>query len=336
MAQEPPSDEVIEKNKQDALRLANQLWNIVKKPEFIQLEYETRMKAVQEKVPEFSKAYPSVVRWMIRDLKYSNEAFRYYLDWLSGPQPTPEPGKGYLEYIRKQAEYGRILYKHSVPHFNVKHAAKIFQREYDAMLKTYKDMKKEEESIKSEFEEEKQVHHVQRIKEIVDFVKYVKSNQTNELNQVSKLNQVNLSTQTDQTEAIEKDKERIKKLIAARMQQAELLQKTGGNVPDLSTLTKPIVMEVPVVDTTQNNELTQNDESTQTELSEKELKEKEKLKIREEAELIRQEELKKTQEQIKLMNAASFVPENLKNTFIKTQPNKLRNRKNKNRNNKKY
>lgn len=168
-------EETLERNKRDALRLARDIWKVVTTPDFMKIDPEVRMKTVQEKVPEFYRAYPSVVRWMVRDLKYSEKAFSEYLNMLVRPGPTPEPGKGYLEYIRKQAEYSRILYKHSVPHWDTKTAAAIFKREYDAMVKTYKDMKKEEEGLKSEFEEEKRKHKQEKISEIIDFIKNAKS-----------------------------------------------------------------------------------------------------------------------------------------------------------------
>jgi hypothetical protein len=209
---EQSTEEVLARNKQDALRLAREVWRVVCEPEFLKIDPSIRMKTVNDKVPEFCKAYPSVIRWMVRDLQYSEKAFSDYLDMLTRPHADPEPGKGYLEYIRKQAEYSRILYKHSVSHWNPKTAAAIFKREYDAMVKTYNEMKKEEEDIKSEFDDEKVIHKDEKIKEIVSFIKNVKKQE---------------EQQPTNAEVAEKV-HRIGEIVSYRMKQADELAK--GNL----------------------------------------------------------------------------------------------------------
>lgn len=221
MSKNMSTEEILEQNRRDALRLAKDIYSVVCEQEFIKLDYEVRMRTVQSKVPEFCKAYPSVVRWMVRDLKYNEKAFIDYLDMLEREHYSDkkvEQGKGYLEYIRKQAEYARMLYKRSVPHYDVKIAASIFKTEYDAMLKTYKEMKAEEEEYRNEYEEEKAVHKVQKIKELVNFIKDGKKSENTEINE----------------EVFGKLKN-VAEIIQYRMQQAAELEKNGGDIPGLVT-----------------------------------------------------------------------------------------------------
>lgn len=227
------SNEVLEKNKRDALRLAKEIYGVVCQPEFVQLDHEVRMKTVQEKVPDFCKAYPSIIRWMVRDLKYNEKAFIDYLNMLEREHHSDkkvEPGKGYLEYIRKQAEYSRMLYKRSVPHWDPKIANNIYRKEYDAMVKTYDEMKEEEEEYTNEFEEEKIKHKQQKIQEILNFIEAVKP-------KAEKGNSIDNSVSTNSDDVIDISTETYNKLknvteiIDYRMKQAEILAKTGG-VPD--------------------------------------------------------------------------------------------------------
>jgi hypothetical protein len=240
------AEEVFEKNKRDALRLARDIYNTVLDPEFIKIDPVERMRIVQEKVPEFCKVYPTVVRWMVRDLKYNEKAFVEYLNMLdrdhrSGKQV--EPGKGYLEYIRKQCEYSRILYKHSVPHWNAKTAAKIFNTEYDAMLKTYNEMKKEETEVRSEFDEEKATHKNEKISEILDFIQSMKGGGDDDAPVEEGVEVGTTETHTRHPKISDKDMpvvlEKIRKVagtIDYRVQQAKKLEeqlKKGQELPDL-------------------------------------------------------------------------------------------------------
>jgi len=227
MAKNMSTEEILEQNKRDALRLAKDIYSVVCEQEFIKLDYEVRMRTVQSKVPEFCKAYPSVVRWMVRDLKYNEKAFIDYLDMLEREHYSDkkvEQGKGYLEYIRKQAEYARMLYKRSVPHWDAKIAASIFKTEYDAMLKTYKEMKAEEDEYRNEYEEEKAEHKVQKIKELVEFIK--STNSTNSTKNAD-------DSSGEITEEVFGKLKNVAEIIQYRMQQAAELEKTGGDTPGL-------------------------------------------------------------------------------------------------------
>ncbi len=226
MSKNMSTEEILEQNKRDALRLAKDIYSVVIEPEFIKLDYEVRMRTVQSKVPEFCKAYPSVVRWMVRDLKYNEKAFIDYLDMLEREHYSDkkvEQGKGYLEYIRKQAEYARMLYKRSVPHFDAKIAASIFKTEYDAMLKTYKEMKAEEEEYRNEYEEEKADHKVQKIKELVNFIKS------------SGPMSPEGAIRGEINEEVFGKLKNVAEIIQYRMQQAAELEKNGGDIPGLVT-----------------------------------------------------------------------------------------------------
>lgn len=223
------AEETFERNKRDAIRVAREIYTAVSDPEFIKIDPVDRMKTVQEKVPEFCKAYPSVVRWMVRDLKYNELAFMDYLNMLQRDHYSDkkiEPGKGYLEYIRKQAEYSRMLYKRSVPHWDVKTANKIFRNEYDAMVKTYDEMKTEEEDLKNEFEDEKHAHQEELVDEIIDFIH---GNKTSP----EELSSEHLNAMRE-----------VAHLVDYRMRQADMLSKHGGEIPqELNTKSEVAVQE---------------------------------------------------------------------------------------------
>jgi hypothetical protein len=219
------AEEVFAKNRRDALRLAREVYRTVVDPEFVKIDPQVRMKTVQDKVPEFCKAYPSVVRWMVRDLKYNEQAFNDYLNMLEREHYSdkkPEPGKGYLEYIRKQAEYSRMLYKRSVPHWDPKIANRIFNSEYEAMLKTYNEMKDEETEIKSEFDDEKKVHKSEKIAEIVDFISSMKGSKGGVRGEAP-------DSQPPAQNTLEKLRS-VAQIVDYRMQQADALAK-GTEVP---------------------------------------------------------------------------------------------------------
>lgn len=178
-AQAKPSiKETLEKNKLDALRLAKEIYTVVKDPEFLKVAPETRMQIVKQKCPEFCKAYPMVVSWMVFHGKYSNKAFEKYLDQIirdHGKQNKDvKPGEGYKEWAKKQANYAKILYQSTTPHYSTKVANRIWNTEYKRIIKAYDDMKKEEEKYKSEFAEEKEQHADEKIDEILDLVDFAR------------------------------------------------------------------------------------------------------------------------------------------------------------------
>ncbi len=171
--------EQVEKNKRDALRLADEIFRVVKDNEFLRLKPEVRMNVVKEKCPEFCKHYPMVASWMTYHLKYSRKAFAKYLDKLANEHGKREvkQGEGYKEWARKQADYAKILYMETTDHWNSKTAGKIWNTEYSRIIKAYDEMKEEESKYKSEFDEEKKQHHEELIDEILDLVGTAKKQQ---------------------------------------------------------------------------------------------------------------------------------------------------------------
>lgn len=289
---EMSTEEIVEKNKRDAIRLANDVWKIVRKPDFQKVDARTRMRVVQEKVPEFCKAYPAVVRWMVMMLRYSEKAFKEYLNMLQrehdkkaaaaadqmGTAP-PKPGDGYLDYIAKQAEYARILYKCTTPHWNVKQAANIYKNEYNTMVKTYKDMQKEEENVKSEFEDEKKHHRTEKIEEIVGFVQSA----------------VNGPSRADVASKLK----RVNEIIDFRMKQADDLA-SGKTSPDALKTTRVAEPDGTVIEMAADDETTVSPE----ELERRERRAEAERRAEEEYRIAAQREADAAQ----LNRAASFLP----------------------------
>jgi hypothetical protein len=142
-----------ETNKLAALDLAGKIYKVCCDERLQTLEAMKRHKIAVVKYPNFAQAYPVILRWLARDLKYYERAFRTFLDKLE-----KSPGKGMEGFIERQADYSRILYledcKQNHLHPNMSHANKLFQAEHAAMMKSYKKIREEERLAKNEFEEE--------------------------------------------------------------------------------------------------------------------------------------------------------------------------------------
>jgi hypothetical protein len=158
-----------EQNKLTALDLADKIYRIMIDPDFLKevKDPTVRHKMLMEKYPNFSQAYPVVLRYLSRDLKYSRNAFKQFLDKLE-----TNPGKGMLGFIERQADYAKFLYLdiHKGKHPDKKKANAIWQFEYNNMTKWHKKMLDEEECAKNEFEEEKIENLEKKRAELLDFV----------------------------------------------------------------------------------------------------------------------------------------------------------------------
>jgi len=158
-----------EKNKLEAMDLADKIYKIVLDPRFIEQvpDPNIRHKVLMEKYPNFAQAYPVVLRWLARDLKYHRNAFKQFLDKME-----KDPGKGMQGFMERQADYAKFLYIawHKGKHPNMKAANELWRMEYENMSKWHKKLLEEEKSARNEFEEEEAENLEQKRKELLDLV----------------------------------------------------------------------------------------------------------------------------------------------------------------------
>lgn len=158
-----------EVNKLQAIDLANNIYKVVMDERFRKVPPDIRHKIVAQKYANFAQVYPVVLRWLSRDLKYSEKAFRTWLDRLE-----KNPGSGMEGFIEKQADYARVLYieehRAAGKHVNFKHANNIYKLEYQNMMKWYKKIRAEEARAKNQFHEEEEENIDKRRKELLDFL----------------------------------------------------------------------------------------------------------------------------------------------------------------------
>lgn len=160
-----------EENKKKALKLANDIYKTIyaKKDSLKLIDHETRMNFVREHYPTFHNAYPVILRFMILEFMYTEEAFRFYLD-----EADKAHGKGMEEFIELQCRYVRKLHttyyaknkiRYNMPVIN-SIVAELRKNLYDFYVKT----KKEEEELKSEYAEKNIEYDKARREEFIEFL----------------------------------------------------------------------------------------------------------------------------------------------------------------------
>lgn len=160
-----------EENKKKALKLANDIYRTIyaQKDSLKLIDHETRMNFVREHYPTFHNAYPVILRFMILEFMYTEEAFRFYLD-----EADKAHGKGMEEFIELQCRYVRKLHttyyaknkiRYNMPVIN-SIVSELRKNLYDFYVKT----KKEEEDLKSEYAEKNIEYDRARREEFMEFL----------------------------------------------------------------------------------------------------------------------------------------------------------------------
>jgi hypothetical protein len=167
--------EEVERNKLEALELADRIFQAVTNKKFLNAvsDPEIRHKMIVNKYPNFAKAYPVVLRYLARDLKYHNRAFRLFLDKLQR-----DPGTGMQGFIERQADYAKFLYLeiNRNNHANRKAAQRLWTMEYENMSRWHKKLLAEEKDAKNEFADESQENMDLKRKELLDFINQEETN----------------------------------------------------------------------------------------------------------------------------------------------------------------
>lgn len=156
--------EDLEKTKKDSIELANKIFKTISHPEVLKITTpEERHEICIKKYELFSQAYPLVLAKMAVETRYNEIAFIKFLDRLYA-----NPGKGIEGIIDHQASYAKYLYIEDCKKYNKrfcpKMASKIYESEYQNMIRWVNDTKKIEKKVKNEYEEES-VKHDKELKE---------------------------------------------------------------------------------------------------------------------------------------------------------------------------
>ena len=101
--------------------------------------------------PQFCQAYPTVMGEMVQG-RYPQKAFEKYLKYLSNQKWATSRDT----WLRSQAHYNCILYKHIVPHYNIKDANAAEEHTYQALKKEDESWEENAAEVQREIEQEKQ------------------------------------------------------------------------------------------------------------------------------------------------------------------------------------
>ena len=161
----------VEENKKKALKLANSIYKAIceKKDSLKNIDHEVRMNFVRDRYPTFHKAYPVILRFMILEFMYTEEAFRFYLD-----EADIAHGKGMEEFIELQCRYVRKLhttyYSKNKIRYNMPAINGIVSELRKNLYDYYVKVKKEEEELKSEYAEKNVQYDLDRRAEFIRFL----------------------------------------------------------------------------------------------------------------------------------------------------------------------
>ena len=159
-----------ERNRRDALELAKGIYEVVNDPKFRDnFTPEERHSVILKKYPNFAQAFPVVLRYIAKELRYNENAFKKFLDKLKA-----DPGKGMDGFMQRQADYAKFLYLEDCKlkgiHWNMKTANQIWNLEYENMSKTAKKLEKQEKEARSEFEELEKKNLLLKKQELLNFI----------------------------------------------------------------------------------------------------------------------------------------------------------------------
>lgn len=171
MAQRNESaNQMVEDNMKEALMFAKNIFKLVIDPKFSgKYSADERHQILIKQYPNFAAAYPLILKFIAKDLKYNEKAFKKFLEKLK-----TDPGSGMEGFISRQADYAKFLYiedsKTNGRHWSTKKANEIWNLEYGHMRKYMKKLEKEEKLAKNEFAEEQKANLEKKRKELLEFI----------------------------------------------------------------------------------------------------------------------------------------------------------------------
>ena len=178
------------KNIKVTLQLANDIFQVMKDERMLEISADDRHKIVLQKYKNFADMYPVVLRFIARDVRYNQTAFRKMLEKMlrdqktkseadaraasTGSKKAKDPLDAMRSFITHQADYAKFLYmeesRRQGRHIDRRKANAIWNVEYTTMNKALKKIKKDEDSARNEFEDEKKKHLDERRQELLDFI----------------------------------------------------------------------------------------------------------------------------------------------------------------------
>lgn len=162
-------EEELEENIRQSINFAKDVFAIATNEKYMKSTTpETRYEELCKRYPEFAKAYPVVINKIAQGF-YNERAFRRFLN-----RQRENPGKGMEGFIERQADYAKFLYEEECKakrrHINMKEANLRWEMEHRQLKKWIKNIKKDEEEMKNQFEDEQKDHLDARRDELLRFI----------------------------------------------------------------------------------------------------------------------------------------------------------------------
>ncbi len=170
----------LEENKRNAIRMAAEIHKVVSNPLIIQnTDVESRYNMCLEKYKGFAQSFPVILAKMVIENRYNETAFIRYLDRVQ-----KNPGKGLEGLMSGQADYAKFLYieecKAAGKKWSGKYAKQIWEHEYNELNQRAKDIKKQEEQARNEYEENEKKYLAERKTELLNYLSTIDSTEYQE------------------------------------------------------------------------------------------------------------------------------------------------------------
>ncbi len=164
-----------EENIRNAIQTAANIYKVVSNSYVMDnTSVESRYNMCLEKYKTFAQAFPVVLAKMVIENRYNETAFLNFLEKIQ-----KNPGKGIEGLMSSQADYAKMLYieecKSTGKKWSAKRAKQIWEYEYRELDKKAKDVKKQEEAARSEYENNEKKYLSERRKELLEYIRTVDS-----------------------------------------------------------------------------------------------------------------------------------------------------------------
>lgn len=153
---------------------ANSIWKdtktLYKSDKFKSLDNrdELILEYFQNRHPEFTKAYPIVLRYMCQLQNYDSRAFTKYLGFIKhNPWKTEE------DYLESQVDYLTLLYKYKTPKWKPKDIENLKTNFRRILKREHNDFKKRLDEYNKTHEEKAQQLKKMKTAETVEFIKKI-------------------------------------------------------------------------------------------------------------------------------------------------------------------
>ncbi len=162
-----------EENIRNAIKTAADIYRLVSNSYVSEnTSVESRYNMCLEKYKSFAQAFPVVLAKMVIENRYNETAFLKFLEKIQ-----KNPGKGIEGLMSSQADYAKMLYieecKAVGRKWSAKRAKDIWEQQYRELEQKAKDVKRQEEAARSEYEENEKKYLVERRAELLEYLKTI-------------------------------------------------------------------------------------------------------------------------------------------------------------------